>query len=53
MPSIGRFLIKWKRDTAYRNKEEEVGLLKYLEELPSEKLSNYLFKKQSGSDFYQ
>jgi hypothetical protein len=33
------------------NKEEEVGLLKYLEEMPSEKLSNYMFRNNGDLTF--
>ncbi len=33
------------------NKEEKVGLLKYLEELPSEKLSNYMFQNNRDLTF--
>ncbi|NND33904.1 MAG: VCBS repeat-containing protein, partial [Saprospiraceae bacterium] len=37
------FFKKMESDPNYKGKEEEVELLKYLEELPSEKLSNYMF----------
>ena len=37
------FFDKMEKDPDYENKEEEVGLLNYLEQLPSEKLSNYMF----------
>ena len=37
------FFDKMENDPNYKNIEEEVGLLKYLEKLPSEKLTNYLF----------
>lgn len=33
------------------NKEEEVGLLKYLEEIPSEKLANYIFQNNGDLTF--
>ena len=36
---------------AYENKEEEVGLLNYLEEMPSEKLKNYMFKNNGDLTF--
>lgn len=39
------------QDTITENKEERVGLLKYLEELPSEKLSNYMFKNNQDLTF--
>ena len=42
------FFNKMENDPAYKDKEEEVGLLNYLEELPSEKLSNYIFR--NGKD---
>lgn len=35
----------------YENKEEEVGLLNYLHELPSEKLSNYMFQNNRDLTF--
>ena len=35
----------------YENKEEEVGLLNYLHELPSEKLSNYIFQNNQDLTF--
>ena len=35
----------------YENKEEEVGLLNYLNELPSEKLSNYMFQNNKDLSF--
>ena len=37
------FFDRMENDPNYKNKEEEVGLLSYLEQLPSEKLSNYMF----------
>ena len=37
------FFDKMENDPNYKGKEEEVELLNYLEGLPSEKLSNYLF----------
>lgn len=37
------FFDKMENDPDYKGKEEEVGLLNYLEQIPSEKLSNYMF----------
>jgi len=45
------FFNKMEKDPNYKNKEEEVGLLKYLEELPSEKLSNYIFHNNKDLTF--
>jgi len=45
------FFDKMENDPNYKNKEEEVELLKYLEELPSEKLSNYVFKNNGDLTF--
>ncbi len=45
------FFKKMENDPNYKNKEEEVGLLKYLEELPSEKLSNYMFQNNRDLTF--
>ncbi len=45
------FFDKMENDPNYKNKEEEVGLLKYLEELPSEKLSNYIFQNNKDLTF--
>lgn len=45
------FFNKMENDPNYKNKEEEVGLLKYLEELPSEKLSNYIFQNNKDLTF--
>ncbi|MEM7367905.1 MAG: VCBS repeat-containing protein [Bacteroidota bacterium] len=45
------FFDKMENDPNYKNKEEEVGLLKYLEELPSEKLSNYMFQNNRDLSF--
>jgi hypothetical protein len=45
------FFNKMENDPSYKNKEEEVGLLKYLEELPSEKLSNYIFHNNGDLTF--
>ena len=43
------FFNKLKSDPNYKNKAGEVKLLSYLEKMPSEKLSNYLFhNKQNG-----
>jgi hypothetical protein len=38
-------------DPNYKNKEEEVKLLSYLEKMPSEKLANYLFQNQQDQGF--
>jgi len=40
------------KDPNYKNKEERLGNLKYLEELPSEKLSNYIFQHTTRTNFY-
>ncbi len=45
------FFNKMENDPNYKGKEEEVGLLKYLEELPSEKLSNYMFRNKQNLTF--
>ncbi|WP_239985629.1 MULTISPECIES: VCBS repeat-containing protein [Arenibacter] len=45
------FFNKMEKDPNYKNKEEEVELLKYLEELPSEKLSNYMFQNNKDLTF--
>ena len=45
------FFNKMEKDPNYKNKEEEVELLKYLEELPSEKLSNYMFQNNRDLTF--
>ena len=45
------FFDKMENDPDYKNKEEEVGLLRYLEELPSEKLSNYMFQNNKDLSF--
>ncbi|TMM58501.1 hypothetical protein FEE95_03455 [Maribacter algarum] len=45
------FFNKMENDPNYKNKEEEVGLLKYLEELPSEKLNNYIFRNNKDLTF--
>ena len=47
------FFNKMENDPQYKGKEEEVGLLNYLEELPSVKLSNYMFQNNEGLDFTQ
>ena len=46
-----QFFDKMENDPNYKNKEEEVELLNYLEEIPSEKLSNYMFKNQGDMSF--
>ena len=45
------FFDKMENDPNYKNKEEEVKLLSYLEKLPSEKLSNYIFQNQQNRGF--
>ena len=45
------FFDKMENDPNYKNKEEEVKLLSYLEKIPSEKLSNYLFKNLGNEGF--
>ncbi len=45
------FFNKMENDPNFKNKEEEVELLKYLEELPSEKLSNYMFQSNHDLTF--
>ena len=45
------FLNKMENDPGFKNKEEEVKLLSYLEKMPSEKLSNYLFQNQQDNGF--
>lgn len=45
------FFDKMENDPNYKNKEEEVGLLNYLDKIPSEKLSNYLFKNNGDLTF--
>lgn len=45
------FFDKMENDPNYKNKEEEVELLKYLENLPSEKLSNYMFHNKGNLTF--
>jgi len=45
------FFNKMENDPNYKNKEEEVKLLSYLEKMPSEKLSNYLFQNQKENGF--
>jgi len=45
------FFNKMENDPNYKNKEEEVELLNYLEELPSEKLSNYMFQNNRDLTF--
>ncbi|NNE78008.1 MAG: VCBS repeat-containing protein, partial [Pricia sp.] len=45
------FFDKMENDPNYKNKEEEVGLLNYLEQLPSEKLSNYMFHNNKDLTF--
>ncbi len=45
------FFNKMENDPEYKNKEEEVNLLSYLEKMPSEKLANYLFHNQQDKGF--
>ena len=45
------FFNKMENDPEFKNKEEEVKLLSYLEKMPSEKLSNYLFQNQQDNGF--
>ncbi len=45
------FFDKMENDPNYKNKEEEVKLLNYLDELPSEKLSNYMFHNNGNLTF--
>jgi hypothetical protein len=45
------FFNKMKNDPNYKNKEEEFKLLSYLEKMPSEKLSNYLFQNKQNGGF--
>lgn len=45
------FFDKMENDPNYKNKEEEVGLLNYLNKLPSEKLSNYMYKNEGNLSF--
>ncbi|MEO9891537.1 VCBS repeat-containing protein [Aurantibacter sp.] len=45
------FFKKMESDPNYKDKEEEVELLNYLEELPSEKLSNYMFQNNKDLTF--
>jgi hypothetical protein len=45
------FFDKMENDPKYKNKEEEVKLLSYLEKMPSEKLANYLFHNQKDKGF--
>ncbi len=45
------FFNRMENDPEYKNKEEEVKLLSYLEKMPSEKLANYLFHNQKDKGF--
>lgn len=45
------FFKKMESDPEYKGKEEEVELLKYLDELPSEKLTNYMFHNKGDLTF--
>jgi hypothetical protein len=42
---------KMEHDPAYKGKEEEVGLLNILQEIPSEKLANYMFQNNQDLTF--
>lgn len=46
------FFEKMENDFNYKNKEEEVGLLNYLDKIFLEKLSNYLFKNNGDLIFF-
>jgi len=45
------FFDKMENDPNYKNKEDEVGLLSYLERMPSEKLTNYLYQNNRENGF--
>jgi hypothetical protein len=45
------FFKKMETDPNYKNKEEEVELLNYLKEMPSEKLSNYIYQNNKNLSF--
>jgi hypothetical protein len=45
------FFDKMENDPNFKNKEDEVGLLSYLEKIPSEKLSNYMFQNNKDLTF--
>jgi len=45
------FFNKMENDSNFRNKEEEVKLLNYLEKIPSQKLANYMFQNQKENGF--
>ena len=45
------FFDKMENDPNYKNKEEEVGLLNYLNKIPSEKLSNYMYRNNQDLTF--
>ena len=45
------FFKKMESDPDYEGKEEQVGLLNILEEIPSEKLSNYMFQNNGDLTF--
>ena len=45
------FFNKMETDPNYKNKEEEVGLLNYLEKIPSEKLPNAVFQNNRNLGF--
>ena len=45
------FFDKMENDPNYKGKEEEVGLLNYLEKIPSEKLANYMFKNNGDLSY--
>ena len=45
------FFDKMENDPNYKNKEEEVQLLTYLEKMPSKRVSNYIFKNKKEKGF--
>jgi len=47
----GSFSLKWKKHPNYKNKEEEVGLYKILEELPFKKIEALYISQKQGPNF--
>lgn len=45
------FFEKMENDPAYKNKEEEVGLLSYLEKIPSERVANVMYRNNKALSF--